>query len=114
MGDPRLAKLLVGFLGFVKAAYGFLLAYAVLFVSIPLVRYFVLQCINIGIHGRNKKRAAHGEKLKNPSASLRKKLAFARTFATKQEVIDQKNLAYTTEEVLADQEYKKMFKEKKD
>ena len=114
LGDPRLAKLLVGFLGFVKAAYGFLLAYAVLFLSIPLVRYFVLQCLNIGINARNKKRAARGEKLKSPSVSLRKKLAFARTFATKQEVIDQKNLAYTTEEDLADQEYKKMLKEKKD
>ncbi|PZO35992.1 MAG: hypothetical protein DCF19_22570 [Pseudanabaena frigida] len=114
IGDPRLAKSLVGFLGFIKAAYGFLLGYAVLFLSTPLVRYFVLQYLNKGIEDRNQKRTAHAEQLQKPSATLSEKLDFARTFATKQEVIDQNNLAYTTEQDLADQEYAKMLKENKD
>ena len=113
IGDPRLAKSLVGFLGFIKAAYGFLLGYAVLFLSTPLVRYFVLQYLNKGIGDRNQKRVASAEQLQNPSSTLREKLAFASTFAMKQEAIDQDNLAYTTEQDLADQEYAKMLKENK-
>ncbi len=112
LGNPRLAVSLAGgFLGFVKAAYVFLLGYAVLFLSTPAIRYFVLQYLNKGIGDRNQKRAANAEKLSQPSATLREKLDFARTFATKQEVIDQNNLAYTTEQDLADQEYAKMLKE---
>ena len=115
LGDPRLAKVIVsgGFVGLINAAYGFLLGYAVLFLSTPLVRYFVLQYLNGGISDRNQQRAARAEKLQKPSATLREKLDFARTFATKQEVIDQNNLAYTTEQDLADQEYAKMLKEQK-
>ena len=102
------------FLGLVNAAYVFLLGYAVLFLSTPLVRYFVLQYLNGSISDRNQKRAVNAEKVQKPSATLREKLDFARTFATKQEVIDQNNLAYTTEQDLTDQEYAKMLKEQKD
>ena len=113
---PKLAVIIAsgGFLGLVNAGMGFLLGYAILFLSTPLVRYFVLQYLNGGISDRNQKRAVNAEKLQNPSATLREKLAFASTFATKQEVIDQNNLAYTTEQDLTEQEYTKMFKEKKD
>jgi hypothetical protein len=106
-------KIASGLLGLIKAAYGFLLGYAVLFLSTPLVRYFVLQYLNKGIGDRNQKRAASAEQLKNPSSTLREKLAFASMFAMKQEAIDQNNLAYTTEQDLADQEYAKMLKENK-
>ncbi len=113
--NPKLAATIAsgGFLGLVSAAMGFLLGYAVLFLSTPLVRYFVLQYLNKGIGDRNQKRAINAEKLQKPSSTLREKLDFARTFATKQEVIDQDNLAYTTEQDLADQEYAKMLKENK-
>ncbi|MCY7331766.1 MAG: hypothetical protein LH649_03700 [Pseudanabaena sp. CAN_BIN31] len=113
--NPRLATTLNsgGFLGLVNASMGFLLGYAVLFLSTPAVRYFVLKYLNRGIGDRNQKRFINAEKLQKPSTTLREKLDFARTFATKQEVIDQNNLAYTTEEDLADQEYKKMLKENK-
>lgn len=106
-------KIASGLLGLIQAAYGFLLGYAVLFLSTPLVRYFVLQYLNGGISDRNKKRASRAEALKNPSSTLREKLNFASTFAMQQEAIDQNNLAYTTEQDLADQEYAKMLKEKK-
>jgi hypothetical protein len=113
--NPKLATTLAsgGFLGLVNASMGFLLGYAVLFLSTPAVRYFVLKYLNGGISDRNQKRSVNAQKLQSPSATLREKLDFARTFATKQEVIDQNNLAYTTEEDLADQEYKKMLKENK-
>ncbi len=115
LGNPRLAETLQegGFLGLVNSSMTFLLGYAVLFLSTPAVRYFVLQFLNRGIGDRNQKRFINAEKLQKPSTTLREKLNFARTFATKQEVIDQNNLAYTTEEDLADQEYKKMLKENK-
>lgn len=111
--NPKLAITIAsgGFLGLVNAGMGFLLGYAILFLSTPLVRYFVLQYLNGGIGDRNQKRAAFADKLQKPSVTLREKLDFARTFATKQEVIDQNNLAYTTEQDLADQEYAKMLKE---
>jgi len=111
--NPKLALTIAsgGFLGLVNAGMGFLLGYAILFLSTPLVRYFVLQYLNGGINDRNQKRAARAEQLQKPSATLREKLDFARTFAMKQEAIDQNNLAYTTEQDLADQEYAKMLKE---
>jgi hypothetical protein len=109
--DPRLAYQLTGFLGFVSAAYGFLLGYAVLFLSVPLVRYFVLGALNSKIGDRNQKRIARKEQLLQPTAQLQEKLAFARQLAIAQEVIDANNLAYTTETDLDDQEYAKMLKE---
>lgn len=111
--NPKLALTIAsgGFLGLVNASMGFLLGYAILFLSTPAVRYFVLQYLNGGISDRNQKRSANAEKLQKPSATLREKLDFARTFAMKQEAIDQNNLAYTTEQDLADQEYAKMLKE---
>ncbi len=116
LDNPKLVGVaLSGFwgliLGFVKVAQPLLLGYAVLFLSTPAVRYFVLQFLNKGIGDRNQKRAARAEQLQKPSATLSEKLDFAKTFAMKQEAIDQDNLAYTTEQDLADQEYAKMLKE---
>jgi hypothetical protein len=114
--SPKLETIIAsgGFLGLVDAGMGFLLGYAILFLSTPLVRYFVLQYLNGGISDRNQKRAANAEKLQKPSSTLLEKLNFARTFATKQEVIDQNNLAYTTEQDLNEQELAKMLRENKD
>jgi hypothetical protein len=114
LNDPRLAKSLVGFLGFIRASYGFLLGYAILFLSTPAVRFLVLQYLNQGIKERNQKRSQRAETLQKPSATLRQKLAFAKLFATKQEVIDQNNLAYTTEQDLTEQEYAKILKSNQD
>lgn len=65
--NPKLALTIAsgGFFGLVNAAMGFLLGYAILFLSTPLVRYFVLQYLNKGIRDRNQKRSASAEKLKN-------------------------------------------------
>jgi hypothetical protein len=109
--DPRLAYQLTGFLGFVSAAYGFLLGYAILFLSVPMVRYFVLKAFNGQIDARNQMRLARKDQLIEPSAQLQEKLAFAKQLAISQEIIDANNLAYTTETDLNDQEYAKMLKE---
>ncbi len=118
LANPKLVGVaLSGFwgliLGFVKVAQPLLLGYAVLFLSTPAVRYFVLQFLNKGIGDRNQKRSINAEKIQKPSSTLREKLDFAKTFAMEQEAIDQDNLAYTTEQDLADQEYAKMLKEQK-
>jgi len=111
--DPRLIGQLTGFLGFASAAYGFLLGYAILFLTVPLVRYFVLKfLINPKIAARNQQRVVRFNQLKQLSDALKQKLDFARQFATSQEVIGADNLAYTTETDLNDQEYQKLLKER--
>ncbi|MEE3717535.1 hypothetical protein V2H45_12295 [Tumidithrix elongata RA019] len=109
--NPRLAYQLTGFLGFVAAAYGFLLGYATLFLTVPLVRYFVLRGLNSQIEARNQMRLARKEQLSHPTPQLQEKLAFASQLSIAQEAIDENNLAYTTETDLNDQEYAKMLKE---
>lgn len=111
--DPQLAVQLTGFLGFVSAAYGFLLGYAVLFLSVPLVRYFVLKsAVNPKIETRNQQRIIRANQLNQLAPELKQKLDFAKQFAISQDVISADNLAYTTETDLNDQEYAKLLKER--
>jgi uncharacterized membrane protein len=98
-----------GFLGFVSGAYVFLLVYATLFLTVPLVRYFVLKSLNRKIEQKNLERQSRAIELMQ-SSELSEKLKFARQFATQQEVISADNLAYTTETDLSDQEYEKFLK----
>jgi hypothetical protein len=110
----QLGSSLGGFLGLVAVAFPLLLGYAVLFLTIPTVRYFVLQFLNNKIKEKNLKRAARSQTLQALSADLKQKLKLARQFAIAQEVIGADNLAYTTETDLNDQEYAKMFKQTPD
>ncbi len=98
-------------IGFGNAAFGFLLGYAIAFLTVPAVRYFVIQILNGKLDQRNQKRQARSQLLESSSPQLEEKLAFAHQFATRQEVISADNLAYSTETDLADQEYKKFLKE---
>jgi hypothetical protein len=111
LGAPALAGKLSGFLGFVAGAYGFLLGYAILFLTVPLVRYFVLQIFNAKVASKNQQRIARAQSLQKPNATLKHKLGFARQLATGQKVISADDLAYSTETDLTDQEYAKMLKE---
>jgi hypothetical protein len=108
---PELAGKLSGVLGFVSGSYWFLLGYAVLFLSVPLVRYLVLQILNTKVAIKNQQRIERASSLNKPSAELKQKLGFARQFATGQKVISADDLAYSTETDLTDQEYAKMLKE---
>jgi len=105
LGEIAAQELAVGaFLQFVSGAYGLLLGYAILFLTVPAVRYLVLQTlVNPPIVRRNQERAARAEALRSPSPELRAKLNFARQWASRLNMIDSKNLAYTTETDLLDQ-----------
>lgn len=107
LGD--LGSSLGGFLGFVSGGYIFLLGYAILFLTIPTVRYFVWQAINSKIAARNQQRLERLQQLNQPT--VKQKLDLAQQFAIAPEVIGAENLAYTTETDLNDQEYDKMFKQ---
>ena len=93
-----------GFLGFVQAIYGGLLAYGIGFLVIPLGRYFWIQWQNQRIAARNQSRAQWAEQLLyEPSQTLTQKLTFARQFA-RSTLIDDLDLVYTTETDLLEQE----------
>ncbi|WP_019500960.1 hypothetical protein [Pseudanabaena sp. PCC 6802] len=109
--SPALAGKLTGFLGFVSGAYWFLLGYAILFLAVPVVRYFVLQGLNAKIAANNQERIKRANDLRKPTAEIEQKLEFARQFATAQNVISADDLAYSTESDLVEQEYAKMLKE---
>jgi hypothetical protein len=109
--SPALAGKLTGFLGFASGTYWFLLGYAILFLAVPVVRYFVLQGLNAKIAANNQERITRANSLRQPNAQLKQKLGFARQFATDQNVISNEDLAYSTETDLVDQEYAKMLKE---
>lgn len=109
--SPALAGKLTGFLGFVSGAYWFLLGYAVLFLAVPVVRYFVLQGLNAKIADNNQERIKRANDLRKPTAAIEQKLEFARQFATAQNVISGDDLAYSTETDLVEQEYAKILKE---
>ncbi|HAN47097.1 MAG TPA: hypothetical protein DCQ32_11210 [Cyanobacteria bacterium UBA8156] len=105
LGEIAAQGIAVGaFLQFVSGAYGLLLGYAILFLTVPAVRYLVLQTlVNPPLIRRNQERAARAEAVRSPSPELRQKLAFARQLAADPNVVSTQNLAYTTETDLLDQ-----------
>jgi len=110
----QLGSSLTGFLALVAGTYPLLLGYAVLFLTIPMVRYFVLQVWNSKIKAKNLKRSNRATTLTQLPEDIRQKLDLAREFAISEEVISADNLAYTTETDLNDQEYAKMLKQTPD
>jgi hypothetical protein len=85
------------------AAYGAFLGYAIGFLTIPLVRYFWIKQRNVRLEARNLQRQKRAEGLRQANPELRKKLNYAHQFAA-ETVVDQANLAYTTEKDLTEQE----------
>ena len=100
--DPSVAIQLGGIVAFVNSIYGILVGYAIAFLVIPLIRYFWIQGRNQKISNRNQNRESRASLLQQASDSLKQKLLFARQFA-KQKVISDRDLAYTTEDDLLDQ-----------
>ncbi len=80
----------------------FLLGYGVLYLVIPLVRYFWIQGRNPKLVKRNQAREQRAIALNKPDSSLRQKLAYASQFA-QQKVIGDGDITYTTEDDLLDQ-----------
>ena len=98
-----IAVQLGGFVALVQSLYWVLLAYGVAFLTVPLGRYFWLQWRNGKIGDRNAKRQSRAIQLNQASAGLREKVAYAQQFAA-ETVIDQEDLAYTTERDLIEQD----------
>jgi hypothetical protein len=103
LGDGSIAQQLGGIVAFAAGIYWLLLGYGTGFLGIPLLRYFWIQGRNQKVEARNQQRQERAKSLNQASSLLQRKLNFARQFAA-ETVIDQSNLAYTTESDLTEQE----------
>ena len=103
--DGTIAAQLGGIVAFVASIHWLLLGYGTLFLLIPLVRYFWIQGRNPKIVERNQARNTRAIVLKQPDSSLRNKITYASQFA-QQKVIGDRDITYTTEDDLLDQNLK--------
>lgn len=101
--SPEIAAVTGGLIGFTNSIFGVLLAYAIAFLSVPLVRYFWLKQRNRKIEARNEERQERASALNRADDELQKKLTFASQFATRT-IVGEDDLAYTTETDLTEQE----------
>lgn len=104
-----LAVRLGGLVAFVHSIYWLLLSYGIAFLAVPLVRYFWIQMRNSQVEARNQQRQDRAVELNQADAALQQKIAYAQQFAD-QNVINSKDLAYTTEDDLLEQEMKRFGK----
>ncbi len=103
--DGTIAAQLGGIVAFVQSILVLLFGYGVLYLLVPLVRYFWIQGRNPKIIERNQSRQQRAIALNQPDRALHQKLAYASQFA-QQKVISDRDLAYTTEDDLLDQNIK--------
>jgi len=103
--DGAIAAQLGGLVAFVASIHWLLLGYGVLFLAIPLVRYFWIQGRNPKIVARNQSRSQRAIALSQPDTSLRQKISYATQFA-QQKIIGDRDITYTTETDLLDQNLK--------
>jgi hypothetical protein len=101
--DGAIAAQIGGLVGFIGGIYGVLLAYAIGFVTIPLIRYFWVQWRNQKVVARNAEREERAIALQSGMPELAQKLRFAKQFAAAT-VVNARDLAYTTESDLTEQE----------
>lgn len=92
-----------GLVAFVQGIYWLLLGYGAGFLGIPLIRYFWLKSRNEKIARRNGDRLSRARLLQSADSSLRRKISYASQFA-QEKVITSKDLAYSTETDLLEQE----------
>ncbi|MDJ0579870.1 hypothetical protein [Crocosphaera sp.] len=101
--DPSIVQQFGGFIAFINSIYWLLLGYAISFLGVPLVRYFVIQIRNDKIDSRNSQRQERTEVLLNKNETIQHKLDYASQFAN-QAMIQQSDIAYTTEKDILEQE----------
>jgi hypothetical protein len=102
-----LAAQLGGLVAFVQSIYWVLLIYGIGFISVPLVRYFWIKWRNTKIVARNRDRISRAKLLASANPDLQAKIAYASEFAS-ETIITRKDLAYSTETDLLDQEFKSL------
>ncbi len=107
--DGAIAAELGGIVAFVASIQGVLLGYGILYLLIPLVRYFWIQGRNPKIVQRNESRQQRAIALRQPNQSLRQKLTYASQFA-EQKVIGDGDITYTTEDDLLEQNIRNVDK----
>ena len=100
--DGTIASQLGGVVALAASVYWLLLGYGILFLMIPLVRYFWIQGRNPKIKARNQARNERAIALSQPDKPLRNKIAYASQFA-QQKVIGDRDITYTTEDDLLEQ-----------
>ena len=100
--DGTIAAELGGIVAFVESILYLIFGYGVLYLLVPLVRYFWIQGRNPKINKRNQARAQRAIALNQADRPLLQKIAYASQFA-QQKVISDRDLAYTTEDDLLDQ-----------
>ncbi|MBD1862445.1 MULTISPECIES: hypothetical protein [Trichocoleus] len=103
LADGTAAAELGGLVAFVQSIYWLLLGYGTAFLGVPLVRYFWIQWRNSKLAIRNQNRRQRALRLNQAEPELQQKLAYAEQFATEM-VVSEKDLAYTTETDLLEQE----------
>jgi len=101
--DGTVAAQLGGLVAFVQGIYWLLLAYGIGFLGVPLVRYLWIQWRNKKIVTRNRDRLSRARILTNPDPNLQNKIDYAQQFAA-ENIIENKDLVYSTETDLLDQE----------
>ncbi|MGI0489828.1 hypothetical protein ACN4EK_30810 [Pantanalinema rosaneae CENA516] len=103
LAGGELAAELGGIVAFVQSIFWLLLAYGVAFLAIPIGRYLWIRGQNHKIISRNQSRQTRAMRLEAGDDRLQQKLLYAEQFAAAT-VIDQENLAYTTERDLIEQD----------
>ncbi|HEY9749200.1 MAG TPA: hypothetical protein V6C63_11010 [Allocoleopsis sp.] len=103
LADGTVTAELGGFVAFVQSIYWLLLGYGTAFLAVPLGRYFWIQWRNGQIASRNQNRRQRVLRLNQAEPELQRKLAYAEQFAA-ETVVSDKDLAYTTETDLLEQE----------
>ncbi len=101
--DGTVAAQIGGFIAFVEFIYPVLLAYGVSFLVLPLIRYFWVQWRNGKVEERNQQRQNRAIALNQTNNLLSRKIEYARQFA-KERIINNQDLAYTTEKGMLEQE----------
>lgn len=107
--DGAIAAELGGVVAFAASIQWLLLGYGILYLLIPLVRYFWIQGRNPKIVKRNQAREQRAIALSKSDPSLRQKISYASQFA-RQKVIGEGDITYTTEDDLLDQNIKNAAK----
>lgn len=93
---------LPSFLGLTQSLYPLLLAYAVTFNVIPLVRNFWIKSENAKIQARNQARRKWSDRLKSKAGSVGRKLRAAANFATSRKQLKSDDVIYDTKTSASD------------
>ncbi|HEY9690444.1 MAG TPA: hypothetical protein V6D46_10660 [Coleofasciculaceae cyanobacterium] len=89
---------------FLQAVFGLGLGYSSAFLAVPVVRRWVIGRRNRAIEARNQRRSQWAAALASPEPELAAKLQAARTFAQQRTIIGDRDLTYTTEMDVVEQE----------